>query len=191
MTAGVNGLNRMLLTGLGLVLSVGAAAGLALGAGALGARDARRPLLEPEVSGYLSRTPWFWWAVAVCCVIVALLALSWILAQARTDRISRVELAVGDPDSTAVVHAGAVTEAVEQEVGSYLGVTGTSARLRGERARRLDLIVEVGPAADLTEVRDRVQQQTVTNVRRVLDAADLPVHLQLRPAPEPARGSVT
>lgn len=185
MTTGVNRLNRVVLTVWGLVLSVGAAAGLALGVGALGAQDARRPLLESEVRDYANRTPWFWWVVAACSVIVALLALSWILAQARTDRIRRVELAAGDPDSTTVVHAGAVTEAVEQEVGSYLGVTSASARLRGERARRLDLIVGVSPAADLTEVRDRVQHQTVANVRRVLDTTDLTVHVQLRPAPEP------
>lgn len=188
MTTGVNRLNRVVLTVLGLVLSIGAAAGLALGAGAFGAQDARRPLLESEVSDYVNRTPWFWWVVAVCSVIVALLALSWMLAQARTDRIRRVELAAGDPDNATVVHTGAVTEAVEQEVGSYLGVTSTSARLRGERAHRLDLIVGVGPAADLTELRDRLQQQTVVNVRRVLDTPDLPVHVQLRPAPEPQQG---
>jgi hypothetical protein len=188
MTTGVNRLNRVVLTVLGLVLSVGAAAGLALGAGALGGQDARRPLLEPEVSGYVNRTPWFWWVVAVGSVIVALLALSWLLAQARTDRIRRVELAVGDPDSTTVVRAGAVTDAVEQEVGSYLGVTSTSARLRDDRAPRLDLIVGVGPAANLTELRDRLQQQTVANVRGVLDTPELPVHVQLRPASEPQRG---
>ena len=188
MTTGVNRLNRVLLTVFGLVLSVGAVAGLALGAGAFGARAARRPLLEPEVSGYADRTPWFWWVVAVCSVIVALLALSWILVQARTDRLRRVELAVGELDGETVVHAGAVTEAVEQEVGSYLGVTGASARLRGKRACRLDLIVGVSPAADLAELRDRLQQRLVANLRQVLDAPGMPVHVQLRPTPEPARG---
>lgn len=188
MTTGVNRLNHVVLTVSGLVLSVGAAAGLAAGAGVFGAQEASRPLLEPEVSDYVNRTPWFWWVVAVGCVMVALLALSWILVQVRTDRIREVELAAGDPDRAAVVHASAVTEAVEQEVGSYLGVTGASARLRGERARRLDLIVGVSPAADLTELRDRLQQQTVVNLRQVLDTPDLPVHVQLRPAPEPSRG---
>lgn len=184
MTTGVDRLNRVVLTVLGLVLAVSAVGGLARGAGAFGARDARRPLLEPGVSGYVERTPWFWWGVAVGCVIVVVLALSWMLAQVRTDRIRRVELAAGDPDRATVVHAGAVTEAVEQEVGSYLGVTSASARLRGVRARRLDLIVGVSPAADLTELSDRLQQQTVVNLRRVLDTEDLPVHVQLRPTPE-------
>lgn len=188
MTTGVNRLNRVVLTVLGLVLSVGAAAGLAVGAGALGAQVARRPVLEPEVSGYVDRTPWFWWAVLVGSVIVAVLALSWMLAQARTERIRQVELAVDDPTSVTVVHAGAVTEAVEQEVGSYLGVTSASARLRGVRGRRLDLVVAVSSAADLTELRDRLQQRAVANLRQALDAPDLPVHIQLRPAPEPSWG---
>jgi hypothetical protein len=190
MTTGVDRLNRVVLTMVGLVLSVSAVGGLALGMGAFGAQDARRSLLEPEVSGYVDRTPWFWWGVAVGCVIVVVLALSWMLAQVRTDRIRRVELAAGDPDRATVVHAGAVTEAVEQEVGSYVGVTSASARLRGLRARRLDLIVGVSPAADLTELSDRLQQQTAVNLRRVLDTQDLPVHVQLKPAPEPARGSI-
>jgi hypothetical protein len=188
MTTGVNRLNRAVFVVLGLVLSVGAAVGLALGAGAFGARAAGRPLLVPEVSGYVNRTPWFWWAVLVGGVIVALLALSWMLAQARTERIRRVELAAGDPVSATVVHAGAVTEAVEQEVGSYLGVIGASARLRGVRARRLDLVVAVSPTADLTELRDLLRQRAVVNLRQALDAPDLPVHIQLRPAPEPAWG---
>jgi len=188
MTTGVNRLNRAVLTVLGLVLSAGAAAGLALGAGALGAQATRRPLLEPEVSGYVNRTPWFWWAVLVGSVIVAVLALSWMLAQARTERIRRVELAAGDPANVTVVHVGAVTEAVEQEVGSYLGVISASARLRGARGRRLDLVVAVSSAADLTELRDRLQQRAVANLRQALDAPGLPVHIQLKPAPEPVRG---
>lgn len=188
MTNGVDRLNRAVLTVVGLVLFLGAAAGLARGAGAFGAQEARRPLLESGVSDYVDRTPWFWWAVAVAGVVVAVLALSWMVAQVRTDRIRRLDLAVGDPTSATVVHAGAVTEAVEQEVSSYLGVTGASARLRGERAHRLDLVVGVSPAADLTELRQRLQEQPVANVRRVLDIPDLPVHVQLKPAPEPARG---
>jgi len=183
MTTSVNRLNRAALILLGLLLSIGASAGLALGAGAFGAPNSRRQLLELQVSGYADRTPWFWWVVAAGSVLVALLALSWLLAQARTDRIGWIDLAVGDPQGSTVVHAGAVTEAVEQEVGSFIGVTSASARLRGDRTRRLDLIVGLSESADLTQVRNRLQQQTVANLRQVLDAPDLPVHVQLRPAP--------
>jgi hypothetical protein len=187
MTAGVNRLNRAVLTVLGLLLSAGAVTGLALGAGARGASAAHRPLLDPEIGAYVDREPWFWWVVAATGIVVALLALTWLLAQARTDRVRQVELTAGDPGGATVVQAGAVTEAVEQEVGSYLGVANASARLRGGRTHRLDLTVEVSHAADFAELRNRLQQHTVVSLRQVLDAPDLPVHVQLRPAPEPAR----
>lgn len=187
MTTGGNRLNRVALTMTGLLLTVGATAGLAAGAGAFGAVEARRPLLGTEITDYVDRTPWFWWGVAVGSALVALLALAWVLTQARTDRIRRVELAADDPAGTTIVHADAVTEVLEQEVGSYLGVTNASARLRGERAHRLDLVVGVSHTADFAGVRDRLQQQTVANLRRVLDAPDLPVHVRLRPTPEPQR----
>lgn len=184
MTSGVNRLNRAVLILLGLLLSIGAAAGLALGAGAFGGPDSRRQLLEPHVSAYADRTPWFWWVVAAGSVVVALLSLSWLLAQVRTDRIGRIDLAIDDADGATVVHVGAVAEAVEQEVGSFTGVTAASARLRGDRARRLDLIVVLSQAAELTQLRNRLQKQTVANLRRVLNAPDLPVHVQLRPTPK-------
>jgi len=190
MTTGVNRLTRAVLVLLGLILAVGAAAGLAVGAGVFGVPDSRRQLLEPQVSGYADRTPWFWSAIAAGCVVVALLALSWLLAQGRTDRVGRIDLAVSDPDGATVVHAGAVTDAVEQEVGSFIGVTSASARLRGDRTRRLDLTVGLSESADLIQLRDRLQHQTVANLRGVLDAPDLPVRVQLRPAPHGRRAPV-
>lgn len=184
MTTGVNRINRAVLTLLGLLLSVGAAAGLALGARAFGAAPAHRHLLETQVSGYADRMPWFWWAVAAGAVVAGLLALSWLMAQGRSDRIGRVDLAVDDGDGVTVVHADAVAEAVEHEVGSFPGVTAASARLRQDRARRVDLVIGLREAADLAELRDRIQRETVTNLRHVLDAPDLRVHVQLRPASE-------
>jgi hypothetical protein len=184
MTTGVERLNRVVLTLLGLLLSLGAAAGLAVGARAFGPASAHRRLLETQVSGYADRMPWFWWAVAAGTVLLGVLALTWLLAQGRSDRIGRVDLAVNDGDGVTVVHADAIAGAVEHEVGSFPGVTAASARLRQDRTRRVDLVIRLREATDLTELRDRVQRETVTNLRHVLDAPGLRVHVQLRPAAE-------
>jgi hypothetical protein len=183
MTPAVQRVNRVVLTLLGLLLCGGAAIGFAWGVGAFGAARARRPVLDRAVTDYAGNTPWFWWAVAGGAALIGLLALAWLLAQGRTERVGRIDLTPGSADGSTSVHAGALTEAVEREVGALVGVTGAWARLRGTRAPRLDLIVGLDDNADLVDLRHRLERQTVTHVRQALASADFPVRIQLRPAP--------
>ncbi|MCP5915823.1 hypothetical protein NL317_27785, partial [Klebsiella pneumoniae] len=79
--------------------------------------------------------PWFWWAVAGGCVVLALLGLRWLLAQLNTDRVGKLDLTTDDRDGLTTVHAGALTEAVETEAAAVRGVAGASASLRDQRGR--------------------------------------------------------
>ena len=187
MTSAVTAINRVVLVVLGLALAVGGALGLALGFDTFGRAAARRPLLTRDVSRYADRNAWFWWAVAAACILVGILALCWLLAQARTEGIGRVDLTRDGDDGLTSLHAGALTDAVENDIRGVRGVTAARARLRGNRARRLDVVVNLDERADIGQLRDRLRDATVPHTRDVIDDPELPVNVELRPAGRPAQ----
>ncbi|WP_245820825.1 alkaline shock response membrane anchor protein AmaP [Geodermatophilus pulveris] len=169
--------NRTVLALLGLLLLGGGGVGLAAGFGAFGDPP---PVLPEQVRG-LAGEPWFWWAVAGGCLLVALLALRWLLAQLHTTRVSRLDLTRDDRDGRTVVHAGALTDAVEAEARSLRGVLGASARLVEDRVRTLRVAVELADHADVAEVRRVLEDRVVAHARQAVDDPDLPVDVELRP----------
>ncbi len=179
MSARVNGVNRTLTAFLGLLLLVAGGLGLAYSFGAFGTGE--RPLLPQPVRDYAGDQSWFWWAVAGVCLLLALLGLWWLLAQLRTDRLSRVDLTTDDRDGLTTVHSGAVTDAVEAEVQGLRGVTGASAGLIERRGRRLTLTVDLAEYADIADVRHAIEDRVVAHARQALDDPDLLVDVELRP----------
>lgn len=179
MSARVNGVNRTGLGLLGLVLLAAGGLGLAYSFGAFGA--GQRPLLPPSMRDYARDQGWFWWAVAGGCLLVALLGLRWLLAQLRTDRMSRVDLTTDDRDGMTTVHAGAVTDAVEAEVEGLRGVVGARATLLERGGRRLALTADLAEYADIAEVRHAIEDRVVGHVRQALDDPGLLVDVELRP----------
>ena len=178
MSRRVDTANRTVLALLGLLLLGGGAVGLAAGFGVFG--DPQSALPEPA-RRFEDQQPWFWWAVAGGCLLVALLALRWLLAQLHTDRIGRLDLTRDDREGRTVVHAGALTDAVEEEARSLRGVVGASARLVEDRARTLTLAVELADHADVAEVRRGIEDRVVAHARQAVDDPELPVDVELRP----------
>ncbi len=58
-----------------------------------------------------------------------------MLAQLHSNRISRLDLTRDDREGRTVVHAGALTDAVEEESKGLRGMVGASARMVDDRAR--------------------------------------------------------
>jgi hypothetical protein len=110
-----------------------------------------------------------------------LLGLWWLLAQFRVDWPTQLDLTGDRPDGNTTLPAGALTDAVEDDAASILGVTGASASLRSQLTRRLDLTVDLAAFADLGEVRRRLEQQTVTRTRQVIDQPTMPIWIEVRP----------
>ncbi|RBY77597.1 alkaline shock response membrane anchor protein AmaP [Geodermatophilus sp. TF02-6] len=175
----VNGVNRVVLLLLGLVLLAAGVAGLAVSFGLVG--DSTDPVLPDRVRTYPDDQPWFWWAVAVGCLVLALLGLRWLFAQLATDRVGRLDLTVDDRDGLTTVHAGGFSDAVEEEVERLRGVAGASAHLRDEGGRRLVLTVDLADYADIAEIRRALEDRTVGHARQAVDDPDLPVDIRLRP----------
>jgi hypothetical protein len=186
MSARVNGVNRTVVTVLGLVLLAAGVLGLLYGADVFG--DGPHPVLPQGMRDLAADEGWFWWAVAGACLVLALLGLRWLLAQLQTDRVSRLDLTADDRDGLTTVHAGALTTAVEGEVAGIRGVTNASAHLRDTRGRRLALTVDLTDYADIAEVRRDLEDRVVPHARQAIDDPGLPVDIELRPSTSRSRG---
>jgi hypothetical protein len=179
--ARVNATNRTVLALIGLVLLAAGVGGLLLSLDLIGGGTGRRPVVPDLVAGFIIGTSWLPWSAAAAALVVALLGLWWLLAQFRVDWPTQLDLTGDRPDGTTTLAAGALTDAVEDDAASIRGVTGASASLRSQPTRRLDLTVDLAAFADLGEVRRRLEQQTATRTRQVIDQPNLPIWIELRP----------
>jgi hypothetical protein len=169
----IDRVNRFLLAAIGLVLIVGGGLVLALGISLFGSSRADQPVIPAGVTAFIQENPWFWWAVAALCVVVALLALRWLIAQLHTSSLSHLNVEQDRRDGETVLQAGAISDAVEHEVQAMSGVSSASMQLLGQpSSHRHTLKVVLDDRADISAVRSRLSRQTVTNLRRALDFDD-------------------
>ena len=181
MSSRANVINRVVLTVLGLLLLAAGGLGLALSVGAFGARRPTSPVLPQEVSTFPEGRPWFWWAVAGVLLLIAVLALLWLLTQLKTDRTTRLDRTTSPRDGYTTLHASALTDAVEDEALGITGVTSASANVHEHRGHRVSLRVELADSADIGEVRTRLENEVVAHLREGVGDPRFPVTIELRP----------
>ena len=181
MSSRANVINRVVLIVLGLLLLAAGGLGLAVSLGAFGAWRATYPALPRAVSTFPDERPWFWWAVAGVLLLVAVLALLWLLTQLRTDRTTRLDRTTNARDGYTTLHASALTNAVEDEALGIIGVTGASAHVHDRRGQHLFLRVELVDSADIGEVRARLEREVVAHLREGVGDPRFPVSIELRP----------
>jgi hypothetical protein len=185
MSARVGAANRTLLALIGLILLAAGVLGLARAAGAFGRQRASERVLTTAVRSFPDRHAWFWWAVAGAAVIIALLAIKWLMTQLGTDRANRIDRTTNARDGYTVVHAGALAEAVEDDARSIPGVTSAAAYV--SHPLHVNLRVDLADDADIDTVRSTLESSTVRHVREALNQDDVPVRIELRPGPTAAR----
>jgi hypothetical protein len=184
MTSRVDRVNRAVLSLLGAILLVGGAAALAVGLEAFGADRASEPVLSTQWSNFIDDNPWYWWAVGAGCVIVALAALRWLVAQLQTGRIANIHVESDPAAGETVLRAGALADAVTADIRSMPGVRNASMRVVGtQSAHRYLLTVYLDGRADINDVRQRLMNETVVGLRGALDfdEPELGVRLVLAP----------
>ena len=184
MGAPANRLNRTLIALLGLLLLAGGVLTLVRSFGGFGPDLADDPLLPGAATSFAERySPWFWIAVAAGAALLALLALRWLLAQLRTDRIGTMHLEPDVRRGDTTLHPSAVTTAVCEEIEGYRGVRSASARLLHDpRTPDLVLNVDLDERADIGATRRRIETEAVEHTRAALELPELPTRLVLRPA---------
>lgn len=179
--------NRIGLSLLGLALLVTGGAVVVRSSGLFGGLlgPAGEPVYSDTTAAWVhDQRPWLWLTIAAVGVLVALLALRWLLVQLRSDRLGRLMVDTDRPDvptsGRADVPAGVVTAAVGQEVDAYRGVQKVRVALTGRPDRpELRLTVTVDPEANLARLRRRITGEALVNARSALDTERLTTHLHL------------
>jgi hypothetical protein len=181
MSRRANVINRVVLAVLGLLLLTAGGLGLALSVGAFGESRADNPVLPQEVRTFPDGRAWFWWAVTGVLLLIAVLALLWLLNQLKTDRTSRLDLTTNARDGYTTLHTSALTNALEGETLGVPGVTSVSANVREHRGKHLILRVELAESADIDGVRTRLENEMVAHLREGVGDPRFPVTIELHP----------
>jgi hypothetical protein len=183
--------NRIGLAVVGVLLLAAGGYVLARSLGAFGTEQADAPVYAERSASWIhAQQPWIWITLAAIGVIVALLALRWLLVQLRTDRLGRIamdtDLAL-DPDDDGDLGAGrttlptsALTSAIGQEIDGYPGVRAVTVHVAGRPDRpELRLEVTIDSDADPARIRTRIVDEAIAHAKAALDTEFLPTQLLL------------
>ncbi|GAA2331897.1 alkaline shock response membrane anchor protein AmaP [Dactylosporangium salmoneum] len=177
--------NRVALAILGLVLLGLGVAGLLLGAGVFGGPAAHRTLVDNDVVRFvISQRDWLWPVLAVLAVVVALLALRWLLAVLfSTGRLAGIRVAGDRAAGRTTLVSAALVDAVSSEIEQYRGVRSARTGVEGDPADpRLAVTVRADRDADLAALHHDIEHNALAHARHALDAPDLPIRLNLTTA---------
>ncbi len=174
--------NRFALTVFALVLLLAGVFGIVASTGGFGKSYTHRTLFANQVSSYVGKHgSWLWWAVAGVCVVIALLALRWMLALLlTTDRVSDINVIRKGQHGATVLHSSALTAAVSREIETYHGAESARARVLGDSGDpSLVVTVTAARSADLAALRARIEAEALSHARSALGKPDLPIQLDL------------
>lgn len=181
-TRGPDRLNRWVLVLLSLVLLGAGGYALARGYEAFGTEQADEEVLLEPVRDFVGRYPdWFWIAVLALCLIVAYLALRWLVAQFRSPRLTEIDLTGEGSKGYTQLRAAGASDALATDIETYRGVSSASARLvdDGERPE-VDVRVEVNDDADVPALRAKIEDEALRRFCQALGVSGVDAHLHLR-----------
>ena len=183
-------LNSTVISLLGLLLLGLGAYGLARGYGAFGDGRARDPVLGDKVRDFVSRNEdWFWPVAAAVSLLLAWLALRWLLAQIHTPTVSHLPVPADGPGRTDLIASGA-TAALAHDIETYPGVRAARARMTDDDpSPEVEITVDVHDDADTVDVRRRIEEHALARFVTALEIQEVRPKLHFRLA-EPAGRSV-
>lgn len=181
--------NRWALALIGSVLLV--LGGLAAGRGLGGLGSTDTPIVDGGVRGFFAgNSPAIWWAVAVVSIVVALLALRWLLVQGRREVTHRPIRLEGSPAGFSEVSADGVARAVAADVASSPAVVSADARVADSRyPPEVRLRVVADERAPIGELRWHLSAVALQHLRDALrtDHVHTVARVSLEPPPAPHR----
>lgn len=171
-------LNRAMLALSGVLLLAVGAFTLATHSGYLRVLDPGAPL----VPGTQRPPVWVFYVVTAGAVLLGLLALRWLVAQAtRRPKTSIWELHQRPGQGTTRLDADVATRPLLDEIEAIPGVDRAHGSLSGHRQDAvLYLVVGVERGADLGEIRQRIGRDAVPRLRQALDLDTLPSEVEFR-----------
>ncbi|HZB30958.1 MAG TPA: alkaline shock response membrane anchor protein AmaP [Streptosporangiaceae bacterium] len=176
--------NRIGLTIVGLALIAAAvvalARGLGLWPGLLG--DAADPVTNQRVRAFAADHLWFWLALLAVAILIALLALRWLIAQTRTESIGAIRLEPDSRHGRTTLPAATLTAALRNDLEESPYLRRTRATLNGHPARpRLAMAVTLEPDADPAAAEQRVRE-ALARLRQAMETDHLTTIIEIRSA---------
>jgi hypothetical protein len=182
--------DRTLVGLIGLVLLAGGTLAALLSFGVFGAGRAARPVLDPIVVDVLRAQPTPSRAIALGAgVLLLVLGLIWAARSLRPERRPDLVLDAGT-DTSVLVTASAVAEAVAAQAAALPGVGRVRARLVGpDAAPALRIVVWLTDDANVRSVLQRLDTEVLDTACTSLGVPALPtaVRLELESAPSTPR----
>jgi hypothetical protein len=180
-----HGLNRVILSLIGLVLVAAAVYGLIRGFNGFGSSRARQPLITPDGVDWLDRNhQWFWPVVAVVSAVVAIAALAWLLTQFHS-RPARLNWTVAQDGGTTTIAGEGVASAVHDDLVQLATVERANVRLIGDADEPgLDIRLWVHDDATLPAVLHEITATVTPRLCQALEIDHVPaaVAIDLMPA---------
>ncbi len=175
-------LNRSLLALLGLVLTAAGAFVLAFGFGMLGAvlpgLDPTAPLIAPTAGVQ----PWVPYLAVAAMVVLGLLCLRWLIAQAlRRPKTGTWRLHDDRTRGITRIDADVAADALADDVETYPGVNEATADLTGTKLEPvLHLVVTTEQNTLIGPLRTRIAEHALARLRQALELEGLTADLLLR-----------
>ncbi len=178
------GLNRSLLTLIGLILVL---AGLVIGVLGLGLLANRTPLAvpspgDPLLPPNLSLAPWVPYVVIVVAVLIGLGCLRWLLAQTSRRPVAQTwRLPTEAGQGRTEVNADIAAAAFVAEVQTYPGVARAAAHITGNHGQpAVHLTLTTTDQAPVGELRERIDTIALPRLRQALELDSVAAEVLIR-----------
>jgi hypothetical protein len=174
--------NRVILGIIGVILVVMAAyaftRGLKVRPQILG--EARTPFLPDSARAFAHDHNWFWPVVGAATIVVALLGLWWLAAQARPRSLRALRMESDTRKGVTAMPAHVLTSTVEDDLSDGPDLRRPSASLNGSvRGLRMGVTAGLAPHSDPAAVRGRLHQ-ALDRMRDAMETDELPTVVKLR-----------
>jgi hypothetical protein len=171
----------LVIIGLILLLGAGAVLARSLNASTPVLGNPHAPLLTHGQVQYPTNNSWVWPVVAAASFLIAVLALWWMAAQARTRAVRRMPLEPDRVHGTTALRADAATGAMTDELESQPSIRAADALLHGSSTTPgLRLGVTAENRADPRLVRAGIENEALPHLRGALELDKIPTVVRLQ-----------
>ncbi|HET9894362.1 MAG TPA: hypothetical protein VFQ44_05465 [Streptosporangiaceae bacterium] len=181
--------NRVMLLILAvLMITIGAGAGAA-SIGVYPSGTMHNTLMDNPVGSFFgAHGAWLWPVIAAAAAIVVVLALRWLLTLLfSTDRVADLPIGQASSGGPTVLAAGALTDALAEEIENYHGIRSASARLIGKPAAPTIVVAaDLEADADAAGIRRRIETGALTRARTAVGDQAIPARLDLTVTTKPS-----
>lgn len=178
----IDRVNRGLFVVLGLVLVLAGVGTLLLSYRTFGRSRSGLSVIDDYTSSVIDRAEWFWPVLAGLALLLAGLAMWWLVGQLRIQRLTRLTLASTGGGATYLA-ASALSDAVREEAEAAPGVGRARARLVRDPTRPdLQLTVWLVEPYDLADTLRSLEGEVLPRAAQALGASQLRTFIEMEVA---------